>query len=255
MPAAAALSPLPSRPLAPRRHALLTVDVEDWFHMNYRSWSPPPGWDPPRRVMEATRRVLDLLAAHGRRGTFFVLAAAARGAPGLVRAIAAAGHEVACHGLEHTLLYASDRVRVERELRDARRVLEDELGAPVVGFRAPSWSITRPALWALDAIAAAGFRYDATSSRCGRASTASPKHRSGRHGSARPAAPSCSRSRPPWSCSARSARRTAAGSISASCPSGSSASRSAGGSRAASRRSSTCTRASSTRSSTRCRSV
>jgi len=159
MPAA---SPLPSRPLPPRRDAILTVDVEDWFHVNYRSWSPPPGWQPPHRVVESTRRVLDLLAERGRRGTFFVLAAAARDAPGLVRAIAAAGHEVACHGLEHTLLYASDRARVERELREARRVLEDELGAPVVGFRAPSWSITRPALWALDAIAAAGFRYDAS---------------------------------------------------------------------------------------------
>jgi polysaccharide deacetylase family protein (PEP-CTERM system associated) len=156
------MSALPSLALAPRRAALLTVDVEDWFHMNYRSWSPPAGWDPPRRVVEATRRVLELLAAHGRRGTFFVLAAAARDAPGLVREIAAAGHEVACHGLEHTLLYASDREHVERDLRDARRLLEDELGAAVVGFRAPSWSITSAALWALDAIVAAGFRYDAS---------------------------------------------------------------------------------------------
>jgi len=47
--------PLPARPLPPRRAALLTVDVEDWFHVNYRSWVPPPGWDPPRRVVEATR--------------------------------------------------------------------------------------------------------------------------------------------------------------------------------------------------------
>src|SRR5437667_264855 len=122
--------PLLSRPLPPRRAALLTVDVEDWFHVNYRSWVPPPGWDPPRRVVEATRHVLDLLAARGRRGTFFVLASAARSAPGLVRAIAAAGHEVACHGLEHTLLYAADPARVERELREARRLLEGELGAP-----------------------------------------------------------------------------------------------------------------------------
>src|SRR3989442_971258 len=154
--------PLPARPLPPRRAALLTVDVEDWFDVNYRSWVPPPAWDPPRRVAEATRRVLDLLAARGRRGTFFVLASAARSAPGLVGAIAAAGHEVACHGLEHTLLYAADPARVERQLGDARRLLEDELGAPVLGFRAPSWSVKREALWALDAIAAAGFRYDAS---------------------------------------------------------------------------------------------
>jgi len=153
---------LPARPLPPRRHALLTVDVEDWFHVNYHSWSPPPGWDPPSRVGEATRRVLDMLAAHGRRGTFFVLAAAARSAPGMVREIAAAGHEVACHGLEHTLLYAAKPAEVEATLREARQILEDDLGAAVIGFRAPSWSVTRPALWALDAIAAAGFQYDAS---------------------------------------------------------------------------------------------
>jgi polysaccharide deacetylase family protein (PEP-CTERM system associated) len=153
---------LPARRLPPRRQALLTVDVEDWFHVNYHSWSPPPGWDPPSRVGEATKRVLDALAAHGRRGTFFVLAAAARSAPGMVREIAAAGHEVACHGLEHTLLYAAKPTEVETALRAARQILEDDLGAAVIGFRAPSWSVTRPALWALDAIAAAGFRYDAS---------------------------------------------------------------------------------------------
>ncbi len=52
----------------------------------------------------------------------------------LVRDIAAAGHEVACHGLEHALLYASDARTVEREPTDARRPLEDHRGAPVLGF-------------------------------------------------------------------------------------------------------------------------
>lgn len=160
--AARAVGALVATPLAARRAAILTVDVEDWFHVNYRSWTPPAGFDPPRRVRQATAHVLETLARHGRSGTFFVLAAAARDTPGLVRDIAAAGHEVACHGLEHNLLYASDARTVERDLVQARRLLEDQLGAPVTGFRAPSWSIRRDALWALDAIAAAGFRYDAS---------------------------------------------------------------------------------------------
>src|SRR5438552_310030 len=117
--------PLLSRPLPPRRAALLTVDVEDWFDVNYRSWVPPPAWHPPRRVAEATRRVLDLLAARGRRGTFFVLASAARSAPGLVGAIAAAGHEVACHGLEHTLLYAADPARHALPLGRRERFIQE----------------------------------------------------------------------------------------------------------------------------------
>lgn len=149
-------------PLPARQAALLTVDVEDWFDMNYRSWTPPAGWDPPRRVRPATERVLELLARERRRGTFFVLGSVARSAPDLVHRIADAGHEVACHGLEHTLLYESDPVTLARELTDARRLLEDVVGRPVVGFRAPSWSITRDALWALDVIAGAGFRYDAS---------------------------------------------------------------------------------------------
>jgi len=153
---------LPARALPSCSAALLTVDVEDWFHVNYRSWKPPAGWNPPTRALDATRAVLDRCAAHGRRGTFFVLAAVARTDPTLVREIAAAGHEVACHGLEHDLLYAGDARTIETTLRAARTLLEDQLGAPVLGFRAPSWSITRPALWVLDAIVAAGFRYDAS---------------------------------------------------------------------------------------------
>ena len=61
-----------------------------------------------------------------------------------------------------TFANEADAARVARELGDARRLLEDELGAPVLGFRAPSWSITGDALWALDAVAAAGFLYDAS---------------------------------------------------------------------------------------------
>jgi polysaccharide deacetylase family protein (PEP-CTERM system associated) len=154
--------PLAAQPLPPRRAALLTVDVEDWFHVNYRSWSPPSDFVPVPRVREATARVLDACARRGRRGTFFVLGEAARTSPGLVRDIAAGGHEVACHGLTHALCYESRPERLTHELRDARRLLEDQLGNAVLGFRAPSWSITRPALWVLDAVVAAGFRYDAS---------------------------------------------------------------------------------------------
>jgi polysaccharide deacetylase family protein (PEP-CTERM system associated) len=146
---------------APRAPALLTVDVEDWHHVNYRTWRPPA--DPVEgRVEPNTRRILEVCAARGARGTFFVLGCVARDHPALVRAIADAGHEVACHGFEHELVYEQGEARFRTAIADARARLQDASGQEVAGFRAPSWSVTRRSLWALDAVAEAGFRYDAS---------------------------------------------------------------------------------------------
>lgn len=148
--------------LAPRRApALLTVDVEDWYHVNYKSWRPVT--DPvERRVEVNTRRILDLCARRGLRGTFFVLGCVARDFPSLVRDIAAGGHEVACHGFEHDLVYEQGEASFRRAITDARARLQDTSAQAVTGFRAPSWSVTRRCLWSLDAIADVGFRYDAS---------------------------------------------------------------------------------------------
>jgi polysaccharide deacetylase family protein (PEP-CTERM system associated) len=141
---------------------VLTVDVEDWFHVNYRS---APGLDPaglPRRVVEGVMHVLETLAAVGARATFFVLGCVAREHPGLVARIAAAGHEIGCHGMDHTLVYEDEPARFRTAIADARGLLADQAGQAVLGFRAPSWSITKDSLWAFDAIAEVGFRYDSS---------------------------------------------------------------------------------------------
>jgi len=153
---------LQPRPVAPRTASLLTVDVEDWFHVNYRSFRPPTGPPSIRRVEHATERLLELCAASGHRGTFFVLGRVAEDHPGLVRRIAATGHEVACHGLDHELLYEQGEQRFRHDVAAARARLQDLSGQAVLGFRAPSWSLTRRSLWALDAIVDLGFGYDAS---------------------------------------------------------------------------------------------
>lgn len=155
------MSDLAPRFAPPRAPALLTVDVEDWYHVNYKTWRPS-GSPAEGRVEVNTRRLLDLCAARGVRGTYFVLGCIARDHPSLVREIAAAGHEVACHGFDHELVYEQGEERFRAALTDARKRLQDASGQPVVGFRAPSWSVTRRSLWALDVIAEAGFRYDAS---------------------------------------------------------------------------------------------
>jgi polysaccharide deacetylase family protein (PEP-CTERM system associated) len=153
-----ALDPRLARPRAP---ALLTVDVEDWFHVNYKTWRPSA--EPVAgRVEINTRRILDVCAERSLRGTFFVLGCIARDHPSLVREIAAAGHEVACHGFDHELVYEQGEERFRVAVSDARARLQDASGQPVLGFRAPSWSVTRRSLWALDVLADAGFRYDAS---------------------------------------------------------------------------------------------
>ncbi|WP_426955904.1 polysaccharide deacetylase family protein [Muricoccus radiodurans] len=128
-----------------------TADVE-------RSPTDPTG----RRHGPATRRMLDLLDETGARGTFFVLGEVADSMPGLVREIAARGHEVASHGQRHLPLEALSPALLREEASRARRVLEDLTGAAVTGFRAPYFSLTAETEWAPDALAEAGYAYSSS---------------------------------------------------------------------------------------------
>jgi polysaccharide deacetylase family protein (PEP-CTERM system associated) len=142
----------------------MTVDVEDYFHVSAFSKSiRRQDWDGMEyRAERSTQRLLDLFAEFGVRATFFVLGWVARRSPALVRTIHGAGHEVACHGLNHELVYLQTPQTFEEETRDAKRFLEDTIGAEVYGYRAASWSITRQSLWALDTIYELGFKYDSS---------------------------------------------------------------------------------------------
>jgi len=141
-----------------------SVDVEDYFHVEALSSAVNRGqWDNLDYRAEAnTQRVLDLLASEGVRGTFFVLGWVAKRSPGLVRDLHAAGHEVACHGLTHQLVYNQSRQTFTDETRQAKELLEDAIGAPVRGYRAATYSITTKSLWALDVLEELGFAYDSS---------------------------------------------------------------------------------------------
>ncbi|MBI5451158.1 MAG: DUF3473 domain-containing protein [Gammaproteobacteria bacterium] len=146
-----------------RAHAL-TVDVEDYYHATaVESVLPRSQWqDLPERVQDNTRKVLELFAASGVQATFFVLGVVARRHPGLIREIVLAGHEVACHGLSHKLVYQQSPEEFASETRDAKKIIEDAIGDEISGYRAASYSITRRSLWALDVLAEAGFKYDSS---------------------------------------------------------------------------------------------
>ncbi|HLY53811.1 MAG TPA: XrtA system polysaccharide deacetylase [Steroidobacteraceae bacterium] len=141
-----------------------TVDVEDYYQVAALATAIPRESWPTResRVEANTERLLGLLAGRGVRGTFFILGCVAERSPALVRRIAAAGHEVACHGFSHQLIYRQQPEEFREETIRAKRFLEDLIGEAVFGYRAASFSVTRESLWALDTLIDAGFRYDSS---------------------------------------------------------------------------------------------
>lgn len=141
-----------------------TIDVEDYYQVEgFAAVVDRANWDGyESRVENNTARVLDLLAARNVRATFFVLGCVAKRHPSIVRAIQAAGHEVASHGLTHRLVYSQSPEVFRSETRESKAILEDQCQAPVLGYRAATYSITNRSLWALDVLAEEGFHYDSS---------------------------------------------------------------------------------------------
>jgi len=143
---------------------VLTVDVEEYFHPNAMDGAVDPSrWDGlPKRVEHNTHRVLDLLSEHDVHATFFVLGWVAERLPHLVTEIARRGHEVACHGYAHRLVYRLGPARFRDDVARSKRILEDCLGSRITGFRAASCSIVETTLWALDILIEEGFEFDSS---------------------------------------------------------------------------------------------
>lgn len=142
----------------------MTIDVEDYFHVSALSESiARSDWSKMEYRAEAnTERLLEMFEQHNVRSTFFVLGWVTRRSPQLVRRIHAAGHEIACHGLTHELVYRQTPEVFRTETRDSKAMLEQAIGAEVVGYRAASYSITNESLWALDILCELGFTYDSS---------------------------------------------------------------------------------------------
>ena len=143
---------------------LFTVDVEEHFHVNaFDRLVSRQDWDRlPSRVERNVDVLLELLARNGAFGTFFVLGWVARRQPEMVRRIAEAGHEVACHSFWHRRVRTLAPSEFREDVRMAKEAIEDAAGQPVFGFRAPSFSIVPGAEWAFDALLEEGYRYDSS---------------------------------------------------------------------------------------------
>jgi len=141
-----------------------TIDVEEHFQVAAFAREVARDQWPSleSRVRKNTASLLDLLDEVGVRATFFVLGWVAEREPGLVREIAARGHEVGSHGYSHRLVYEQSPAEFRLETERSRRILQDASGQAVLGYRAASFSIVRSSLWALDVLVEAGFGYDSS---------------------------------------------------------------------------------------------
>ena len=142
----------------------LTFDVEEHFQVNaFDSEERRLGWaNAESRVEHSTEKLLALLDRHRYRATFFVLGWVAERHAGLVQRIAAAGHEIASHGYGHEIVTRLSPEAFREDVRKAKKILEDVIGAPITGYRAPSFTIMPATAWALEVLVQEGHSWDSS---------------------------------------------------------------------------------------------
>ena len=142
----------------------LSFDVEEHFQVSaFWAESRRQQWDRLESRVEAnTRKIAELLANQGVKATFFILGWVAERHPEMVKSLVAQGHEVASHGYGHELVTTQSPERFRQDVRMAKAILEDLTGNSIVGYRAPSFSITAATEWALSILIEEGYRYDSS---------------------------------------------------------------------------------------------
>lgn len=141
-----------------------TVDVEEYFNfLGFERRVPLAQWDTlESRVEASVDQLLGELSARGSTGTFFTLGWVAERHPAMVRRIAEAGHELASHGYSHRRVAELAPDEFRDEVRTTKRILEDLVGQPVAGFRAPHFSLVPGCEWAFDVLLEEGYTYDSS---------------------------------------------------------------------------------------------
>ena len=142
----------------------MTVDVEEFFHAQALSGAiRPEEYDGiSSRVEPVVDKILELFAATHIKATFFVLGWVAERHRAMVRRIASGGHELASHGYNHARVDSMSPREFRLDVRRTSVLIEDISGAPVLGYRAPTFSINSKTPWAYDILAEEGHRYSSS---------------------------------------------------------------------------------------------
>lgn len=141
---------------------IFSIDLEEWFHANYEDGLFDNNKEYEIRVLETTTQLLNLLDKYNTKATFFVLGYISKNFPELVQEIDYRGHEIASHGMSHTLVYKLTKDEFRKEARESKEMLESLIKKQVYGFRAPSWSIVDSSKWAWKILEEEGYLYSAS---------------------------------------------------------------------------------------------
>lgn len=145
---------------------LISFDIEGFIEATHDIMEVPKKYlckaEEEKEIEANTLSILEILNLHEQKATFFILGRIARDMPALVRRIANDGHEIGCHSFNHRRLYNFTRSEVKGFLSDAKNYLEDAIGKPVYGFRAPDFSITNSNPWVFEVLGEIGFLYDSS---------------------------------------------------------------------------------------------
>jgi polysaccharide deacetylase family protein (PEP-CTERM system associated) len=140
----------------------ISIDLEDWF-CAYNLKINIEDWDKCEfRLVESTNRIMKILDKHNVKATFFVLGWVAECVPVLVREIESQGHEIAAHGYSHRLITDMTSQEFDEDIRKALYSINACVSSPVIGYRAPSFTITRKTLWAIEILKKYGIKYDSS---------------------------------------------------------------------------------------------
>ncbi len=141
---------------------VFSVDLEDWFcaynlNINIKDWNKQE-----LRVVQNTKKILSLLSKFNVKATFFVLGWIAEQVPDLIKEVESQGHEIATHGYSHTLLTQMTPDDFNEDLSKAMGIMNSIVDNKILGFRAPSFTITKKTLWALPILKEHGIIYDSS---------------------------------------------------------------------------------------------
>lgn len=141
---------------------ILTFDIEDWYHPNLADKDLLSSLPQEDRVEAPTLRIINMLEDTNNKATFFVVGDVAEKFPHLVQKIVDSGHEVSSHGYRHNLVYDYTRVQFDTDIGKSVELLSSITGQPVLGYRAPSWSLGKKTPWAWEVLHAHDFIYDSS---------------------------------------------------------------------------------------------
>jgi len=141
-------------------HAL-TIDLEDWHQLMHRRLTGEI-IQPTPTVLNTTHRLLNVLDEARTHATFFVVGNVAETYPGLVREVVERGHEIGSHTHSHELIFRMEPAAFKADMVRSLARLQDITGEPVLGFRAPEFSVGHLRHWCFEILVELGVRYDSS---------------------------------------------------------------------------------------------